>query len=296
MIHKAAHSAIPVRQNLKTHKLVPWWNQDCNNAVRNRNKAYRILRKCPMVCYAIEYKRLRAEARRAIKNAKINSWQSFCETLWPETPVRHLWTAVHKMSGVYKTSSIPVLQKGEVEAVTNQEKADMFVGNFQAVHSAKEQGTVKGCIRSELLLKNKRKLEENLENDNPINLFFSMKELREAIDSGANTTPGRDGLSYELFKHLDCWVLEEILSLFNCVWAEGYLPAEWKHAVIVPILKPGKDASDPGSYRPIALTLVLVNHGANGHEQVTVFSRKGSFLNIRMVLETEDQQWNQWQF
>ena len=84
-----------------------------------------------------------------------------------------------------------------------------------------------------------------------------MKELREAISSGANTTPGRDGLSYELFKHLDYWVLEEILSLFNFVWAEGYLPAEWNHAVIIPILKPGKDASDPGSYRPIALTSVL---------------------------------------
>ncbi len=31
----------------------------------------------------------------------------------------------------------------------------------------------------------------------------------------------------------------------------------WKHAIIVPILKPGKNPSDPSSYRPIALTSQL---------------------------------------
>lgn len=75
--------------------------------------------------------------------------------------------------------------------------------------------------------------------------------------SGANTTPGRDRLSHELFKHLDDVVLEEILALFNTVWAEVNLPKEWKHAVVVPILKPGKEASDPSLYRPIACTGVI---------------------------------------
>ena len=59
--------------------------------------------------------------------------------------------------------------------------------------------------------------------------------------SGANTTPGQ---SYELFKHLDDIALEDILALFDTVWAGGCLPKEWKHAVVIPILKPGKEASD----------------------------------------------------
>ena len=41
------------------------------------------------------------------------------------------------------------------------------------------------------------------------------------------------------------------------VWAEGYLLKEWKHAVVVPTLKPGKNPSDPSSYHPVALTTVL---------------------------------------
>lgn len=51
--------------------------------------------------------------------------------------------------------------------------------------------------------------------------------------------------------------LTEILKLFNLIWEKGKIPSAWKQAVIVPILKPGKDPSDPASYRPIALTSQL---------------------------------------
>ena len=34
-------------------------------------------------------------------------------------------------------------------------------------------------------------------------------------------------------------------------------PTSWKEAVLIPVLKPGKDPSDPKSYRPIALTSTM---------------------------------------
>ena len=210
-----------------------------------------------MIENIVEYKRLRAVARKVIKEEKRNSWRAFCEQIGPETPLGQLWSAVHKMSGVYKKRSMPVLQKGEVEAVSNKEKADMLVESFQEVHRSECVGEERSRRRAETLAANNWKLGKNTENDSPVNVQFSRKELREAILSGGNTSPGRDRLSYELFKHLDDMVEEEILALINTVWAEGCLPKEWKHAVVVPVLKPGKEASDPGSYRPIALTAVL---------------------------------------
>ncbi len=77
-----------------------------------------------------------------------------------------------------------------------------------------------------------------------------MQELKGAIGQGHNTTPGRDGLGNEIFKHMNDLALEEMLASINTVWDQGHLPAEWKHAVIIPILKPGKEAVCPGSYRP----------------------------------------------
>lgn len=52
-------------------------------------------------------------------------------------------------------------------------------------------------------------------------------------------------------------MLDELLKLINSIWECGILPREWKHAIIMPILKPGKNAGEPSSYRPIALTSVL---------------------------------------
>ncbi len=45
-----------------------------------------------------------------------------------------------------------------------------------------------------------------------------------------------------------------VLSLYNKIWEQGKLPRMWKHSVVVPIGKPGKDKTEVKSYRPIALT------------------------------------------
>ena len=34
----------------------------------------------------------------------------------------------------------------------------------------------------------------------------------------------------------------------------GSLPGSWKEAIVIPIPKPGKDITNPGNYRPIAIT------------------------------------------
>ncbi|KAJ3607082.1 hypothetical protein NHX12_026597 [Muraenolepis orangiensis] len=57
-----------------------------------------------------------------------------------------------------------------------------------------------------------------------------------------------------MLAHLSDEGLLLILNLYNRVWEEGRIPTGWKEAVIVPIKKPGKDASNPVNYRPIALT------------------------------------------
>ena len=97
----------------------------------------------------------------------------------------------------------------------------------------------------------------NDDNTDRVNLYFSVEELRRAIKNGGKTAPGKDGISYEVFKRLGDPVVEEMLALINNVWKEGRLPLAWKQAVVVPILKPGKEAENPGSYRPIALTVVI---------------------------------------
>lgn len=165
MIHRAAQNTIPLKQSPKPRVMVPWWNKECDAAVRDRNRAYRRLRRYPTLSHVVEYKRLRAWARIVIKTAKRNSWRKYCGTLGPETPVRKLWSAVRRMSGMNKRRPIPVLKKGDKKAVTNIEKADMLVEAFQAVHSSESLGEEKGRKRKEMMSANHWKLGRNFEND-----------------------------------------------------------------------------------------------------------------------------------
>ena len=48
--------------------------------------------------------------------------------------------------------------------------------------------------------------------------------------------------------------MEELLEIFNLSLSEGDVPQIWRNAIIAPLLKQGKPASNLASFRPISLT------------------------------------------
>src|SRR5688572_1331321 len=58
-------------------------------------------------------------------------------------------------------------------------------------------------------------------------------------------------IPYELVKHLYKNALNILLLLHDKICEEGRLPTDWHHTIILSVLKPNKDASNPESYRPI---------------------------------------------
>ena len=201
--------------------------------------------------YAIEYKRLRAKAKRVTKEAKKQSWRHFCCKLGADT--NKIWSLVHRMTGFFQQTAVPVLHCDGIEPINNKEKANMLV---HKVHSSNNVSDVNRSLGCEILGKHLDKLQINCDNYDDFNMFFSLGEFQKAIDQGKDASPGRDGLGYQLFKLSGELMGEEMLALINNVWESGCLPKEWKHAVIIPIVIPGKQSDSPSSYRPIALTSV----------------------------------------
>ena len=78
--------------------------------------------------------------------------------------------------------------------------------------------------------------------------------MRKALKKCHDTAVGCDDIHYQFLKHLPFRSLDSLLRIFNKVWRTGILPDSWKEAIVVPIPKPGKDSTNPGNYRPIALT------------------------------------------
>ncbi len=55
---------------------------------------------------------------------------------------------IHRMAGINRGLSIPVLVEGNKEVVSNREKADLLVRTFQGVHSTGNAGR-EGQLRRE---------------------------------------------------------------------------------------------------------------------------------------------------
>ena len=84
--------------------------------------------------------------------------------------------------------------------------------------------------------------------------MFTLDELQQSISRCGNTSMGPDKIHYAFFRHLQGEQLQVILAMINCIWRQGRLPDEWKHPIIVPLLKPGKPKVYAESYRPTQLT------------------------------------------
>ena len=91
-------------------------------------------------------------------------------------------------------------------------------------------------------------------NSDPINLDFTLQELKDCINSRKNSTSRLDKISYIMFKNMSDISLDLRLLFFNKIWKEGSYPRDWKLACVVPLQKKNKDPADPKSYRPISLT------------------------------------------
>ena len=103
----------------------------------------------------------------------------------------------------------------------------------------------------------KLKLNFRSNNTESYDLPFTTEELKDAIQTSHNTVIGPDEIYYEFLKHLPKKSLDYLLIIFNDIWMNGTFPESWKIATIIPILKPGKDNTNPSHYHPIALTSCL---------------------------------------
>ena len=60
-----------------------------------------------------------------------------------------------------------------------------------------------------------------------------------------------------MLQHLSKRSTKLLLDLYNRVWTEGTFPSAWRHSIIIPVFKSGKDPQDFSSYRPISLTSTI---------------------------------------
>lgn len=149
-------------------------------------------------------------------------------------------------------------------------KADLLADRFLEVHSGNEglrMSSFEGAVRGEVsALEDRTPLVDFGEGvmadgaviNVDINLrtlgFVKPSEIGEALRRRANKrSSGRDGVPDIVLRRTDLAAWRFLAVLFNHCVNIGYFPTAWKEALVVPILKPGSDPGQSGSYRPISL-------------------------------------------
>jgi hypothetical protein len=95
---------------------------------------------------------------------------------------------------------------------------------------------------------------ENNEFNLEASTLTSAREIKKIIKNLKNSkAPGFDNIPNILLKNLSRKALVFLTHIFNSCFKLSYFPKSWKHANIIPVPKPGKDLSNPSSYRPISL-------------------------------------------
>jgi len=231
-----------------------WWSKECSMANFKMKRAYNHYKKHRGdITLWIAFKQARAVFRKTIKEAKSSSWKEFVSKINSNTPTTEVWQMVKKLNGTNSHKAI-TLKTVNSTITDSREVADTLGQRFSSVSS--------GTTSNPLFAMHKQVVEATPisfqpgENQEVYNRDITTAELNYAISSCKSKSPGPDSIPFEFIKQLSTNQIHQLLNFYNFVWKTG-LPDQWRNTTIVPILKQGKSATDPASYRPVALTNCL---------------------------------------
>ena len=258
---RAAKASIPTTKPKASARPVPWWNEEIAKARRLRKKALNRAKRDKSALGEVSLARKRVKD--LITKSKTDSWRQFCETLNEKTDSRTVWRKVHAIRGKRKSKTTPKLSGN----TTVKQKASTLAKHFASVSS---NSNFSDEFKSAEKVAKPQKQPPHL--NFPYNYKFSVEEFQLAIRNRKGTCPGEDMVSYEMLKRLPERLTVLLVKLYNLIWERGEVPDTWKQASVLPLLKPGKDATLVNSYRPISLTSnlckameIMVNYRLKHH-------------------------------
>jgi hypothetical protein len=230
------------RLELCSFKQVPWRNENCNRAIKNKNKAFYRYKRHNTLAHKTEFPKHRASARRITKQSKKQAWMEFVQTLNKRTPQHQVWSTTKTIRGTNRHLTIITLiskSNGATE-IQAQGTADMLADHLATQStdsnyddeflSIKRQADT---VRTEEIFK---------ETDQAINETCNI-ELHTTVCSCKNSSPGAGYIPYEILEQLPPRG-EHILDIHNYMWTQRFpQPMAQCHNYPNPEIKHGQNCA-----------------------------------------------------
>ena len=252
VIIDAATLSIPITKPMYGKISVPWWNGPCRVAVKNKKRAFRRYLRSPTLQNHILYKKANSEAKQIVRKSKKASWINFLAGINPKTTIKEIWSKIGSLKNK-KNNHVSMLNFENKLVHKPYEIANTLAKSMSDIASSKN--------RSENFIKFKNENEKdfnfNFPNHDFYNIPITLKEIKFVLNHCKNSATGEDLIHYHMIKNLSDINLEYIRSFYNVIFLKHLFPKNWSEALIIPVLKPGKDPLNPKSYRPISLLSCL---------------------------------------
>ena len=253
-INSAATGALeksPMKINPKYTR--NWWSEECQVAHKLQQEAQKQYKKnLGNLKYWIELKKAKAVAGYTIRKAKKKSWDNYLASITSKTTSQEIWRKMRSIKGNLPAKTLSV-QFGNKVLSKPQEVADALAKHFGNKLTV-PTGDPFFVAHREAIESRSLHFEPSLRGS--YNELFTRQELESALHSCKSKAAGADSIPYILLQHIPTSQINNLLLFYNFLWTYGF-PEQWHHYILVPLLKPGKCALDPESYRMIALTNCL---------------------------------------
>jgi hypothetical protein len=256
-INFSVDSIAPLKKmNVKTRKIVPWFDQDLVHLARKRDKQYYIAVNSKTIGDWNLFKIMRQDFSKLFRKKKSQHFND----LTKNAHKKKVWKKIHPYINPNKKSKIiPSLFSKHSASSDPTDIANMFSNYFSTItdiFTFTELSTcsvfIKKCFKFNCSLM--KRLKRSCNGGKFYIKEFSSEEVGNALkDMRSDSDPGFVGIDAIVFKECSEELKHVLCALFNKCLSNSEIPDDWKISYTTPVYKGKGSKSDLGNYRPISV-------------------------------------------
>ncbi|KAL6531786.1 hypothetical protein OROMI_028149 [Orobanche minor] len=230
--------------NGPSSKDTSWWNEEVKQAIKTKHECYKVLGKCSSDENYERYKKVRTEAKKAVRNAisKVN------KELYARLDTKEGEKDIYKLARMRekKTRDIGKVKcvKDTHQKVLVQDKdiKERWRSYFDTIFNGHQEQDIGNLnIPSNMINREfKRRIQKG-------EVTMALKKM------GSNKAEGPYGIPIEVWRCLGERGIEWLTMLFNKIWRSNKMPSAWRKSILVPLYKNKGDVQDCSNYCGIKL-------------------------------------------
>ncbi|KAL6561231.1 hypothetical protein OROMI_016832 [Orobanche minor] len=219
------------------------WNEEVKQAIKTKRECYKVLGKCSSDENYERYKKVRTEAKKAVRNArsKVN------KELYARLDTKEWENDIYKLARMRerKTRDIGkvkcVKDTDQKVLVQDKEIKERWRSYFDTLFNGHQEQDIGNLnIPSSMVNREfKRRIQKG-------EVTMALKKM------GSKKAEG-PGIPIEVWRCLGERGIDWSTMLFNKIWRSNKMPSAWRKSILVPLYKNKGDVQDCSNYRGIKL-------------------------------------------